>query len=178
MRLPFRGHTILEEVLAQAAASGLASITVVTGAHAEAIAPLARGARICTVHNPNYAAGMLSSVRCGLMGAPTDADGYMVLLGDQPGISAAVMDRVLEAWAAGPASIAVAAYEGRRGHPLVFAAAHRAEVLSQFDEVGLRGLAHAHAGEVVEVPCPSVEVLIDVDTPDDYARLLGRSAGS
>ena len=61
--------------------------------------------------------------------------------------------------------------DDKRGHPLVFDARYRDEVLNAFDDVGLRGLLTAHPEEIYEVPVDSKAILEDVDTPEDYRKL-------
>ena len=61
-------------------------------------------------------------------------------------------------------------YNGRRGHPLMFAMRYRDEILNQYDDVGLRGLLHAHPEDVCEVEFPAPNVIDDMDLPEDYER--------
>lgn len=162
---------MIEHVVEAACQSRVDEVIVVTGIHHDPIAAtIERYPEATCVRNPEPSRGMLGSVRVGLKAVNDSTKVIVVLLGDQPGIDAPMIDAVLRAWEASEASIALPAVGGRRGHPLVFDRCHRHEVLTRFDDVGLRGLLAAHPDAVLEVPLQAPEVLEDIDTPEDYAR--------
>ena len=167
--LELDGKPLIRHVVDAVSASAVDEIIVVTGGHHdEVVAALGDGVEFA--RNPDPSRGMLSSVRCGLE-AVIETDAIAMFLGDQPRIEPKVIDAVLTAFAASEQSIAVPTMNGKRGHPLVFAAAYRDEILNSFDEVGLRGLLLAHPDELCEVPVESPAVLEDVDTPEDFEKL-------
>lgn len=169
--MPLDGRPLIAHVVTAACRSRVGEVLVVTGAHHDAIAAIFEDtAKVRLVRNPDPSRGMLSSVRCGLEALSNSTNGIAVLLGDQPGIDANVIDAVLNAWQAAEASIALPVCEGRRGHPLVFDLRHRSEVMTRFDTIGLRGLLAAHPDAVLEVPVQASAVLEDIDTPQDYER--------
>lgn len=118
-------------------------------------------------------ADMLSSVRCGLRALPDDCAWILVVLGDQPGVRRELVERMVAASRKARGGIVVPTWRGRRGHPLLFAACFKEEVLSRFDGTGLRGLLRRHARRVLELPAGSSAVIEDIDTPADYDRLIG-----
>ncbi|MGZ3442168.1 MAG: hypothetical protein ACXVDD_21765, partial [Polyangia bacterium] len=67
-------------------------------------------------------------------------------------------------------TIVVPVHNGRGGHPLRLSRAHFAEVTTLDPARGLKALVDAHAAEVTRLPVADGAVLVDVDTPDDYAR--------
>jgi len=167
--LELDGKPLIRHVTDSVSASVVDDLIVVTGGHHEEVmAAVGDGARF--VRNPDPARGMLSSVRCGLEAA-TDTDAIALFLGDQPRIEPSIINSVLSAFAISEKTIAVPETNGKRGHPLVFAASHREEILTAFDETGLRGLLQAHPAEVLTVPVNSPAVLEDVDTPEDFEKL-------
>ena len=115
---------------------------------------------------------MLSSVRCGLRALPERCKAVLVAIGDQPSIGTELVDLMIRSFAAGSKKILVPCYEGKRGHPVLFSALYREEILTHYDDVGLRGLLHAHADEVLELAVTTSCVLSDMDYPDDYRREL------
>ena len=215
--LPYAGRTLIGQVAGQVAASGVDRIVaVVRGGDspagraeevAEALANLGVG-RLEIAVNPDADADMLSSVRCGLRALPGDCEGFLVVLGDQPTITAGLIDRMIAVFRA-PAvgrdsanrsgessragapstakppataapraaghSIVVPAHKGRRGHPILFAACCRREVLTGLDGVGLRGLLAAHPEDVLELPEAAPAILADLDWPEDYRRALAEA---
>jgi len=168
------------------------------GGEGEQASTLLRGAApVMFVTNDDPDGDMLSSVRCGLRALPPDCDGVLVALGDQPSITADLVGRMVGAFRdmaecstagaehGGPAGrggggaggIVVPVHGGRPGHPILFSARYRDEVLARYDDVGLRGLRQAHPDDVLEIDWPSPAVLADMDLPEDYRRELARRQG-
>ncbi len=174
--LPFGGATVIEHIVDQLLASLLESVHVVAGRDADRIAGRLGERPVALVRNPDTGAEMLSSVRCGLRALPP-CEGVLVALGDQPSITTELIDDLVAAFDASGKGIVMPTHKGRRGHPIVFSMDYRDEVLTRFDEVGLRGLPHAHPDDVLEVEVATSAVLADVDDPDDYRRELDRLNG-
>lgn len=172
--LPFGGGTVISHIADEVLRSRLDRLVVVAGQDAAAIAQALADRPVGVVANPDPEGDMLSSVRCGLLALPPDAEGVLLALGDQPAITAVLVDRLVGALRESGSGIVVPAYGGRRGHPLLFSGVYRAELLSRHDDVGLRGLLQAHPKDVREVPVADAWVLADMDVPADYQRELER----
>lgn len=172
--LPFGGTTVIAHVVGQVLASGVEEGYVVVGCDGRQIADELSGRRVTIVTNPDQDSSMLDSVRCGLRALPQGCESILVALGDQPGITSELVDDMLRAFAATDRAILVPVHEGRRGHPLLFSAGYCEDVLTRYDEVGLRGLLRAHPDEVLELPASSSAVLSDMDYPGDYREELAR----
>jgi len=117
---------------------------------------------------------MLSSVRCGLRACPQSCNAILVALGDQPSITPHLINKIIAAFDPTKHSIVVPTHAGQRGHPILFASAHRDEILTSLDNIGLRGLLAAHPVEVLEIESESASILSDMDLPDDYIAELAR----
>jgi molybdenum cofactor cytidylyltransferase len=129
--LPFGAGTVIGHVVDQLVAGGLDGIFVVVGHEAEQVAAALAGRPVHVVTNPDYAAGMLSSVRCGLRALPPQCDAVMIALGDQPAISPPLVRALCDSFSSFSAAgkgILVPVCDGRRGHPLLFAARYCAEI--------------------------------------------------
>ncbi len=170
--LPFGGKTVTSHIADQLLASTVDKVFVVTGHQPERITAELSGRRVSIVNNPDYDSGMLSSVRCGLHALPKRCRAVLVAIGDQPSINTELVNLMIQSFAAGEKKILVPCYEGKRGHPLLFSAMYREEILTQYDDVGLRGLLHAHPDEVFELTVSTFCVLSDMDYPEDYRREL------
>jgi len=109
--------------------------------------------------------GMGASLACGVRGT-VDADAWVVALADMPWIAPSTIAGVAQALRCG-ASIAAPACEGRRGHPVGFAAAWRSALLALGGDEGARRLVTHNPHEVVLVRTDDRGVLRDVDTPRD-----------
>ena len=149
-------------------------VIVVIGQDGQRIRQVLAGRRVHLVVNPDAEADMLSSVRCGLRAMPPQCDAALVVLGDQPGISREVVAELVQALRTGSRGIVVPTFQGRRGHPLLFSADYRDEILNHYDQVGLRGLLQAHADDVAEVKVSTPEVIEDMDSAEDYQRMKTR----
>ena len=162
------GGALVRRAAEAALASRAAPLVVVTGHAAPDVMAALDGVPLIRAHNPDYAGGMASSLRTGLGALPQDADGALVLLGDMPGITAALLDGLLAAFAGEPGCDAVVpVFAGRRGNPALLARGLFGPAMRlEGDEGARRLLARAH---VVEVDCDDGAVLLDVDTPTSLA---------
>jgi molybdenum cofactor cytidylyltransferase len=171
--LPFAGTTLIGRIVDELARSAVDAVYVVVGPRADSITRELKDRDVRVVANPIDDGEMLSSVRCGLEALPPQCDAVLVALGDQPSLTTALVDEMIRSYAKTERGILVPVYGGRRGHPLLFSAHYRNEILTQYDNVGLRGLLQAHNDDVAELPA-SDAVLTDVDSPKDYRRAIVR----
>lgn len=106
---------------------------------------------------------------------PDDCDGAIFSLSDMPGVSAALIDRLIDAFAPEKGRlIVVPTFQGKRGNPVLFSTRFREALMAIEGDVGARHLIGANAESVVEVVADMAAV-IDVDTPETLAaarRLL------
>jgi molybdenum cofactor cytidylyltransferase len=172
--LPFGATTIIERVIDQLLHSTVDKVLVVVEDARDSVAAALAGLPVTIAANPDYQSGMLSSVRCGLRALPDHCHAVMAALGDQPGITTKLVDELVQAFTAAKKGIVVPLYRGRRGHPILFLEHYRTEILTQHDEVGLRGLLRAHAEDLFELTVSTPAVLSDMDYPEDYQRELER----
>jgi molybdenum cofactor cytidylyltransferase len=99
-------------------------------------------------------------------------DGWLLAPADHPLLDAAVLDRLIAAWRDSPGQILIPVYRGKRGHPTIFPFRLAAEVFNLPPDAGLNRLLKTHAGEIEHINVNSSGVVSDLDTPDDYERLL------
>ncbi|UCC98478.1 MAG: nucleotidyltransferase family protein [Phycisphaerales bacterium] len=170
--LPFGGKTVVSHIVDQLLASAVDRIFVVTGYEPERIRGELSDRSVSIVNNADYESGMLSSVRCGLRALPEQCRAVLAAIGDQPSISTQLIDSMIRSFTASEKHILVPCFEGRRGHPLLFSCQYGEEILTHYDDVGLRGLLHAHPDEVFELVVSTSSVLSDMDYPEDYRREL------
>jgi CTP:molybdopterin cytidylyltransferase MocA len=167
-RRPLVAHAV-----AAATMSGLRPVVVVVGCQAADVAA-ASGTLAQIVENPDWESGMATSLRAGLATVLPDATvtAVAVALADQPRIGADAYRRLATAHREG-AQLAVATYDGKRGHPVLIGRPHFDEAMRMAGDEGARSLLAAH--DVVEVPCDGTGDAADVDTPADLAALEGPS---
>ena len=174
--LPWGKTTVLQRIIDAAAASRLERVILVLGANTEAIADrITVPAKFLCVTNEAYREGMASSLKCGIRNAPAEAKGFMLILGDQPLLEKTLIDRLIEVHHS-VGGITIPVCDGRRGHPVIFSARYRTELLAIGDQ-GAREVVYRHRDEIAEVPVKSLHILTDMDTPEDYRKIRAQAAG-
>jgi molybdenum cofactor cytidylyltransferase len=164
--LPIDGTPMVARAVDALIASAATDIVVVTGHQADDVRAVLAGRSVAFVHNPDYAAGLSSSLKTGIAALPEDADGALVCLGDMPLVGPAHLDRLIAAF--NPVEgrlICVPTYDGKRGNPVLWARRLFGEMAGLSGDVGARGLLERHADAVCEVAMSDAGVLLDVDTP-------------
>lgn len=171
--LPFGGKTVIAHIVDQILAGAVDHTLVVVGHEGERVRRELRERNITITGNPDYESGMLSSVRCGLVALPPGCNAVLVVLGDQPSVTSELIDEMVRSYGQTKKEILVPVYGGRRGHPVLFSYSYRDEILTHYDDVGLRGLLHAHPDDLSELKVSTAAVLSDMDYPEDYRREVG-----
>jgi molybdenum cofactor cytidylyltransferase len=162
-------------------AAGLGDISVVAGDEAARIraALAAAGLMARVVDHANWRDGQLSSLQAGLLALePLHADAVVISLVDVPLVSPETMRLVVGAWRKRRAPIVRPARDGRHGHPVLFDRAVFGELLAADPAAGAKAVVRAHATEAVDVAVDDEGAFQDVDTPEDYARLIGSASGT
>jgi molybdenum cofactor cytidylyltransferase len=170
MLLKFNGKTMIEKVLDNVAESDSDSILVVLGAGRENLIALVRKYDVKYCYNKNYRDGMLSSVQCGFKNLPSDTVATLVFQGDQPFITPAVINMVINAFKMSGKGIIIPVYEGKRGHPLLLDKKYSDQIDELDPGKGLRSITYLNAGDVLEVETDEPGILRDFDTYDDYKK--------
>jgi CTP:molybdopterin cytidylyltransferase MocA len=172
--LPLAGKPVLAHVVDAVLCSPVEWTGVVIRPDDPGLRQALTGRAVQFVVNLDPEGDMLSSVRCGLRALPSTCETIVVVLGDQPGLTADLIGRLLKVQHDSGRGLVLPTHRGKGGHPLVMAARFREEVLGQYDGLGLRGLLAAHPEEIREVAIHSGAVLEDLDEPADYERLRAR----
>lgn len=173
--LPYAGTTLLGWALRQAEASSLDRVVLVVGGGAdEVMEGLDRG-RAEVVRNDAYGTGCASSLLAGL-DAAGDSDAIVMLLGDMPEVTPAVIDAVAGDWRAHRPWGSVTSYRGEPGHPFVFSAAAYPTLRGLHGDKAVWKLVDGRPDgtgpdELRRVPL-DVELPADVDTWEDYERAI------
>jgi len=168
--LPIGGGTVIGHIVDEVLRSPVDETLVVVGPDGAKVAEALAGRRVALVTNDDADGEMLSSVRCGLRALPPGCEAVLAALGDQPGITADTISRMIVAFRTGGRGIVVPVHGGKPGHPILFSVRYREEVLTRYDNVGLRGLRQAHPEDVLELSAAGPSVLTDMDVPEDYRR--------
>jgi molybdenum cofactor cytidylyltransferase len=172
--LPFAGKTVITHIVDQLLEVDLDKMYVIVGHEPDRITEQLSDRPVSIVINPNYDSGMLSSVRRGFEALPPDCDAALIALGDQPSITSKLVDDMVRSFNKTDKGILVPLHDGKRGHPILVAKKYKEEILTCHDDIGLRGLLHAHPDDIFELSVSTSSVLFDMDYPEDYLRELSQ----
>ena len=166
------GQPMVTHVVDAALASQARPVVVVTGNEADRVAAALGDRPVRRVDNPDFAAGISSSLKAGLRALGPDIDGVLVCLADMPRLGPATLDRLIAAF--NPVegrAICVPTWNGKRGNPVLWSRRFFAEMAELAGDVGARHLIGEHSELVCEVAMPDDSVLLDIDTPEALALL-------
>ena len=170
----YRGKPLVTRAVRQLVPRCPAGVYVVVGAHgSELHAALADEPTVTVVDNPDWQRGLSTSLRAGIAAMPEAADAVLLTLCDLPVVTGEDLDALIGAWRVEPVLIAIASFAGGRGPPAIFPRAVWPQFAALRGDQGARSLLEWHEEHIL-VPMPNAA--LDVDTPDDLARLEARPA--
>lgn len=166
--LPLQGRPLLTWAVDAALSSAVGDTYVVVGHEAEAVIAALGDRPVTVVKNPDYHLGMSTSLQAGLRAASTGRDAVIFLLGDQPFVTGALLDRLIEQFAGTGSMVVRPAVGGRPANPVLMSAALFPEILAQRGDVGGREIVERHLDDATLVPVDDPLVAVDIDTAQDY----------
>ena len=171
--LQYRGESLLRRAALAALGAGCRPVVVVTGANVELSRRELEGLDVREVLNTLWETGMASSVRAGvgsLLSADAEVDAAVLLLCDQPHVNAGVISGLVAAHRANGSPVVASTYGGSFGVPALFGRALFGELARLEGAAGAKQVIKRHAAGAHFLPFAGGEV--DVDTPDDFSRLI------
>jgi CTP:molybdopterin cytidylyltransferase MocA len=165
--LPINGQTFLENILSAISRTSIEETFVVVGHHRSEIE--ARVALRSVVFNAEYEKGMITSLQAGIRALPWDTSGAFLFLVDHPLVESTTIEAMIEHLA--PNRIVLPVFEGRRGHPVLFASEVLQEILDLPVSQGANIVVHKDPARIVEVSVKAPGILVDIDTPEDFKKL-------
>ena len=170
--LRYRNKSLIRHVTDAASDAGLNPLIIVTGADGDHVArALPLGAQ--REQNNEWPAGPGTSIRRGVRAIVDrpDVRACLILLGDQPRVTAEHLRTMIALYDEGPLTLVASEYDGVVGSPALFDRQWFGNLLALPDDSGARDLLSQHRSELAIVTLQDGE--LDVDTPDDYERLVG-----
>ncbi len=172
--LPWDGVPLLTYQLNQLQAAGVDEIVAVVGHQARRLLPLLGRPGVRTVLNTAYQAGKTTSIRAGAEAVSPGAAAVLVAAADQP-LSAATVSTLIHTWRVTDARVAVPRYNGRPGHPPLFAGSLIPDLLQVQEQTqGLRQVRTTYRESTCYADVADPLIHLNLNTPDAYAaaRLL------
>ena len=169
--------TLLGHVVDTVLASQADPVVVVLGHQADACRAALGDRPVKVVINSDWAQGQSSSLQAGLAALPAGVSAALFPLVDQPGVTSAVIDALIERHRATLAPVIWPEHHGQRGNPVLFDRINFPQLVRLSGDTGGRPVLRAHAKRAERVMVSDPGVLFDIDTPNDYAKAKSRRPG-
>jgi molybdenum cofactor cytidylyltransferase len=173
--LPYGNGPLLEHVLETARRCRFDQLLCVLGGGSAGVRERVDLAGVQVVDNDHFGDGCSSSIAAALGAVDPLSDVLVLMLGDQPGVTAETVATLMAG--RGDAPLAACGYDDGRGHPLAFARSMFGELAQLHGDKGVWKLMDRRADDVVEVPVAGL-IPRDVDTWEDYRAVLLAAAGA
>jgi len=174
MLLRLDGETVLRRAAGKAIAGGLDPVVVVTGHQREQAEAEVHDIDCATVFNPDYETGIHTSVRAGVDALPDDVDAAVVMLADMPFVTVAMLRELVAQYRDSQAPLVISRYGGEvNAPPMLYDRSLFGELRVMQARCG-REVVKRHRDEALVMEW-SRGVLVDIDTPEDYARVRSTS---
>ncbi|WP_051688082.1 nucleotidyltransferase family protein [Desulfofalx alkaliphila] len=161
--------TIIEHVIQNVVQANVNEVILVLGHKGEAIKGVLSGYRLKYIYNPRYTEGQGTSVSAGVSAVNPRSKGIIFLLGDQPLITASHINQLIDKF---NGSDAVIVRPTGAGNPTIFNSCLKNELLNLSGDVGGRQVVEKYKNHVLTVPIYNGHQSIDIDTQQDYLKVL------
>jgi len=171
--LDWKGEPFVRAVTRIALEAGLSPVIVITGANGEQVESAINDLDVIIMRNNYWESGQGSSIRTGihkLISSMNEAGAAIFLLADQPQITTSILRALIEKHAEGLYPIVAPMVLDQRANPVLFDRITFPDLLGIEGDVGGRAIFHKHSAEYL--PWHDDRMLLDVDTPEHYQRLI------
>lgn len=168
--LDFHGKPFVRVVSETALKAGLSPVIVVSGANAGAISAKVDDLPLSIIHNPDWKVGQSTSIKAGVCHLPKNTGGAIFLLADQPQVSVELLRALVERHSQDLAPILAPYVFDQRSNPLLFDQITFAELLTVTGDTGGRAIFSKFS--LCYLNWYDRRLLLDVDTPEDYQKLM------
>jgi molybdenum cofactor cytidylyltransferase len=172
--LSYGQSTLLDHVLATARSCDFDQLICVVGGSATEITQTVNLDGVQVATNDHFGEGCSSSIAAALATVDPRCEVLVLMLGDQPGVTAATVATLLAG--RGDSALAACAYDDGRGHPLAFARSTFDRLSALHGDKGVWKLLDRAGNEVIDVPVDGA-IPRDVDTWEDYEAVVADAAG-
>ena len=170
--LPLGGETLMVKLVKSVCSSNVDQVLVVIGHEAEKISRELKDLPLIFVKNSNFRKGMTSSIKSGIEKVSLDCDGFLICMADMPLINSTEINTLLNAYfqkrVKGEKLIVVPVFQGQSGNPVLFSCEFRNEILEHKKESGCKNVIMNNYEYVKEIEMDNDNILVDVDTMEDF----------
>ena len=172
--LRWQGEYFINHAISVAGESALDQVVVVLGCHAEKIQAVIHDADVGILRNDEWKSGLGSSIRAGILAMGKEIDAAIILLADQPFVTSELINTLIEEATNTSVEVVATRVDGVQCNPVLFKQ-HLFQKLARLSgDRGAKMMLSDH--KVKWVDWKDVRVLIDIDTPQDYAKALASLA--
>jgi molybdenum cofactor cytidylyltransferase len=172
--LPVDGQPLLGLVTSRVCASRLGEVVVVLGGNATEIEAAVDLGRARVVLNPEHAVGLSTSLKAGIAALDRDVQRVVIVLGDQPDVSAEIIDALLDLHQTSGLAAAALSIDGLLHPPIVLDRRLWPELAALEGDVGCRAVIRGRPDQVASLAYQGrTGHPVDIDTPEDYRRWQG-----
>ncbi len=165
---------LINSIIDVVSQAGIAPIYIILGSQADEIRRVIHHPTVKFVFNPQWQAGMSSSIQRGVEALPEDIDGAFIFLSDQPFITPALIGQISETFLDTNASIAAPRVGSQQCNPVLFRRTLFPELMTISGDRGAKSLLAQH--KVAWVDWPDENLLLDIDSAEDYRQALVKRA--
>jgi molybdenum cofactor cytidylyltransferase len=164
------GRTFLAQILATLGAGGAEPLLVVVRDVDGAVAAEARSHGGTVVANPDPSSGPVSSLQAGIRALPEGISAILFSPVDHPLFSSATVEALIGGLEKTNAPLVVPAFDGWRGHPVLFHKDLFPELLEKDLPEGARTVVRRYLDARLQLAVNDPGILADIDTPEDYRK--------
>ncbi|MBI2860442.1 MAG: molybdenum cofactor cytidylyltransferase [Chloroflexi bacterium] len=168
LRLGIKGKPMLQHVIDAARQSKAGEVIVVLGAEADTLRREIDTGDARVVANPRYREGLSTSLKTGLKAVSPQSQAAVILMGDQPFVTPAIIDALIERYRQPGSRIVAPVYGGRRGNPALFDRSLFPELMSVTGDKGGREIIETHPEWLETVTVDDDLAGRDIDTAEEY----------
>lgn len=165
----FRGTSLVARAMRVAEDICCGDSLLITGFEGHAVHAACAPLRGFLVHNESFDNGLGSSIACGAAAIPDAARGILILLADQPLVSAGHLEKLATCWRASPDCAVATRFADAVGVPAIFPSSDFAALRGLSGDRGAQPLLLAHGKALLTVDCDAAAV--DIDCPADLRAL-------
>lgn len=174
LMLEVDGDSIVKRTFKEISKISFEEVVVVTGHEHERVEKVLSDLSPRFVFNTNYKSGMHGSIRTGVKALQNYCDAFFICLSDQPFFDHQVLQTLIDQFEKN--KILTPVYGGQKGHPVLISSTFIPEILEEPDgDYGCAYLLKRYPKDVKHIPVTSQGILIDIDAPEDYDRVLNKS---
>ena len=175
--LPYKDSTLLQFVIKQALNSKANKVYCVLGANANIISKKIEAKEVTFVYNPDWELGISSSIIAAinhLQNFEKLPHAILVILADQPNVDINYINKLINLHQNNQNKIIASAYGNINGVPAIFSSQYFEELLKLKGDKGAKIFLNKNEENVVRFASKDINFLADIDSPEDYKKLINK----